>query len=245
MRIDNRLITAPLFALSFAVACGDSDTVVARAGAGGGDSGVTGGSSTGTGGTSTGTGGRTGSGGRATGGSSGSANGGSSGTAGADASASGGSGDGGPGAGGSSAGGNAGAGGTAAGGAGGSVAGGAGGTAAGGAGGRGAGGRGTGGAPASTACDRLTDCCATVPLAVRTQCTTLANSNNQPQCGVALGIFCPSADAGSPVPQDAANACSALDACCPTAGAQQQQCEQTVAAGNPQLCNFIRSILCP
>jgi hypothetical protein len=80
---------------------------------------------------------------------------------------------------------------------------------------------------------------------VRTQCNSYVTLNQQPQCGVVLGVFCPSADAGPPTPQDAANACSALDACCPTAGAQQQQCEQTVALGNPGICNLILSVLCP
>jgi hypothetical protein len=241
MRIDNRIMTAPLFALSFAVACGDSETTVSGRGAtGGSDSGSdTGGSSTGTGGSSTGTGGRsTGTGGRATGtgGSSGSAGtGGSSGNAGAGASAGAAGSGGGPVGDASAGGGNAGAGGTAAGGAGG-----AGGRAAG-----GAGGRGTGGRAGGTACERLDDCCATVPVAVRTQCQSYVTLNQQPQCGVVLGVFCPSADAGPPVPQDAANACSALDACCPTAGAQQAQCEQTVALGNPGICNLILSVLCP
>jgi hypothetical protein len=254
MRIDNRFITAPLLALSFAVACGDSETMLGARGTGGSDSGSdtggsstsTGGSSTSTGGSSTGTGGRTaGTGGRGTGGgsaggSSGSGNGGSSGSAGADASAGGGSGDGGPPGDGSAAGGNAGAGGSAAGGAGGRAAGGAGGRAAG-----GAGGRGTGGSAAGTACERLADCCATVPAAVRTQCNTYVTANQQPQCGVVLGVFCPSADAGPPTPQDAANACSALSACCPTAGANQAQCEQTVSLANPGICNLILSVLCP
>jgi len=84
-----------------------------------------------------------------------------------------------------------------------------------------------------------------VPPAVRAQCQSYVTLNQQPQCGVVLGVFCPSADAGTPVPQDAATACSALDACCPTAGAQQAQCEQTVALGNPGICNLILSVLCP
>jgi hypothetical protein len=236
MLIDNRIMTAPLFALSFAIACGDSETTVGGRGAtGGSDSGSdTGGSSTGTGGTSTGTGGRaTGTGGRSTGtGGRATGTGGSSGSAGADASAGAAGSGGGPVGDASAAGGNAGAGGTAAGGAGGTAAG-------------GAGGRGTGGRAAGTACERLDDCCATVPVAVRTQCQSYVTLNQQPQCGVVLGVFCPSADAGPPVPQDAANACSALDACCPTAGAQQAQCEQTVALGNPGICNLILSVLCP
>lgn len=242
MRIDNRIGIAPLFALSFAIACSDSETVLGRGGTGGSDSGSdTGGSSTGTGGTSGGTGGRvSGTGGRTAGGASGSSgNGGSSGNAGS--SAGGVSGDGGPVGDGSAAGGTAGAGGGAAGGAGGRAAGGAGGRAAG-----GAGGRGTGGRPVGTACERLGDCCATVPLAVRPQCTAYATANMQPQCGALLGFFCAGTDAGTPPPpQDAADSCSALDACCPTAGPQQSQCEQTVAAGNPGLCNLILGILCP
>jgi hypothetical protein len=69
----------------------------------------------------------------------------------------------------------------------------------------------------------------------------------QAQCGVLLNFFCPTADAGPPPPtRDGANACSALDACCPTAPvAQRPQCEQVASLGNPGLCNTVLSILCP
>lgn len=250
MRIDTRILTAPLLAFSLAVACGGSDSVLtgSKGNTGGSDSGVSNGGSSngGSSGNTSSTGGRaTGTGGRNTSGATG--NGGSSGNAGA--SAGGTTADGGPAGDSSVTDGSAGAGGTSAGGAGagGRAAGGtgAGGTAAGGAGGRGTGGRGAGGGTVGTACQRLGDCCDTVPLVVRTQCTTYANAGLQPQCSALLGFFC-TGDAGvPPPPQDAANACSALDACCPQTGAQQAQCNQVVSLGNAGLCSSILSILCP
>jgi hypothetical protein len=242
MRIDHRLVSAPVLALSFAIACGDSESTLGKGGTGGSDSGTSaGGSSNGgaagntssTGGRATGTGGRT-----ATGGSSGSTAGGASGAAGSDASAGASGGDGGP----TAAGGTAGSAGAGGAGTGGAAAGGAGGRAAG-----GAGGSGTGGGTVGTACQRLGACCPTAqPPALRTSCTQYSSSGNQTQCGALLTFYCGGMDAGPPGPQpDAANACSALSACCPQAGAQRPSCEQTVAAGNPGLCSTILSILCP
>jgi hypothetical protein len=242
MRTDYRFFAAPTLALTFAIACGDSDTVVSGKGTGGADSGSsTGGSSDGgAGGKASGGTGGTGTGGRnSTGGSSGSANGGASGTTG-DASA-GASGDGGPVGDGAAAGGSAGTGGATAGGAGGKAAGGAGGKAAG-----GAGGMGTGGSTVGTACQRLGNCCDGLQAPLKTSCNSYANAGVQSNCVALIGAFCAGQDAGPvPPPPDAANACSALSACCPQSGPQRANCDQTVSAGNPALCSAVLSLLCP
>jgi len=258
MHLEARVLLPQLFALTWVVACGGSDSAltsttrhpdgggVDSSATGGATSGATGGGSSSDGGS--GNGGSAGSGnggsaGSSKGGASGSGNGGSSGTGVTYASAGGtaGGGAGGNGSGGRAAGGTGGRGAAGAG-AGGRAAGGAGGRAAG---GTGAGGLGAGGSTGDP-CKTLGQCCKTVQAALRPSCNQYATLGMPVQCNALLGLYCATTDGGPVVlPPDAGNACTTLAACCPKLGPQQAQCESVVSAGVPFACGVFQSSLCP